>query len=84
MSQESIQSRAMKTIKFLSMDGIQTANSGHPGLPMGDVGIAYTLWMKAVGKHHAWSPGIWANTRRGSDHRTFGAGIRQRCGYGNR
>jgi len=48
MSQESIQSRAMKTIKFLSMDGIQTANSGHPGLPMGDVGIAYTLWMKAM------------------------------------
>jgi len=48
MSQESIQSRAMKTIKFLSMDGIQTANSGHPGLPMGDVGIAYTLWMKVM------------------------------------
>jgi len=48
MSQESIQSRAMKTIKFLSMDGIQTANSGHPGLPMGDVGIVYTLWMKVM------------------------------------
>ena len=48
MSRESIQSRAIKTIKFLSMDGIQTANSGHPGLPMGDAGIAYTLWMKVM------------------------------------
>lgn len=48
MSQESIQSRAIKTIKFLSVDGVQTANSGHPGLPMGDAGIAYALWMKLL------------------------------------
>ena len=48
MFQESIQSKAIKTIKFLSVDGIQTANSGHPGLPLGDAGIAYALWMKVM------------------------------------
>ncbi len=48
MTQESIQSKAIKTIKFLSVDAVQTANSGHPGLPMGDSGIAYALWMKIL------------------------------------
>jgi transketolase len=48
MSQESIQDKAIKTIKFLSVDGVQKANSGHPGLPMGDAGIAYALWMKLL------------------------------------
>ncbi len=48
MSLDSIQSKAIKTIKFLSVDGVQTAKSGHPGLPMGDSGIAYTLWMKIL------------------------------------
>jgi len=48
MSQVSLQSQAINTIKFLSVDGVQTANSGHPGLPMGTSGIAYTLWMKLL------------------------------------
>lgn len=48
MSQELLQSKAINTIKFLAVDGIQTANSGHPGLPMGTSGIAYALWMKSM------------------------------------
>lgn len=48
MSQDSIRSKAINTIKFLSVDGVQTANSGHPGLPMGASGIAYALWMKLL------------------------------------
>ncbi len=48
MDRESIQEKAIKTIKFLSVDGVQKANSGHPGLPMGDAGIAYALWMKLL------------------------------------
>ncbi len=48
MSTDSIQEKAINTIKFLSVDGVQTANSGHPGLPMGDAGIAYALWMKLL------------------------------------
>ncbi len=48
MGQESIQSKAIHTIKFLSVDAIQTANSGHPGLPMGNAGIGYALFMKCL------------------------------------
>jgi transketolase len=48
MVQDSIQPNAINTIKFLSVDAVQTANSGHPGLPMGNAGIAYALWMKLL------------------------------------
>lgn len=41
-----LQERAINTIRFLSADGIQQANSGHPGLPMGVAAIAYTLWTR--------------------------------------
>jgi transketolase len=48
MSQDSLQNKAINTIKFLSVDGVQTAKSGHPGLPMGVSGVAYALWMKIM------------------------------------
>ncbi|HLL25549.1 MAG TPA: transketolase, partial [Kofleriaceae bacterium] len=35
---------AINTIRTLSIDAIQKANSGHPGLPMGCAPMAYTLW----------------------------------------
>jgi transketolase len=38
--------RAINTIRFLSADAVQKANSGHPGLPMGDAAIAYTVWTR--------------------------------------
>ncbi|MGE5314515.1 MAG: transketolase [Acidobacteriota bacterium] len=34
------------TIRTLSIDGVQKANSGHPGMPMGAAPMAYTLWMR--------------------------------------
>ena len=37
---------AVNTIRTLSMDGIQKANSGHPGLPLGAAPMAYVLWTK--------------------------------------
>ncbi len=41
-----IELKAINTIRFLAADSVQTANSGHPGLPMGDAAIGYTLWTR--------------------------------------
>ena len=35
---------SVNTIRFLSVDAVQKANSGHPGLPMGAAPMAYVLW----------------------------------------
>lgn len=45
----------INTIRGLSMDAVQKANSGHPGLPMGAAPMAYALWTKHL-KHHPASP----------------------------
>src|SRR5687768_9063010 len=37
---------AVNTIRVLSMDAVQKANSGHPGLPMGCADLAYVLFTK--------------------------------------
>jgi transketolase len=34
----------INTIRFLAVDAVQEANSGHPGMPMGAAAMAYTLW----------------------------------------
>jgi transketolase len=57
-----IEEKAIQTIRFLSADGVQTANSGHPGLPMGTATIAYTLWTKHL-RHNPKNP-AWANRDR--------------------
>jgi transketolase len=36
----------VQTIRFLSMDAVEKAKSGHPGMPMGMAAAAYTLWMR--------------------------------------
>ena len=38
--------RAIDAIRFLSVDAVQHANSGHPGLPMGAAPMAYVLWTR--------------------------------------
>lgn len=48
---------AVDTIRTLSIDGVQKANSGHPGLPMGAAPMAYVLWtkhLKANPKNSHW------------------------------
>ncbi|MGW7900831.1 transketolase [Staphylococcus shinii] len=37
---------AVDTIRALSIDAVEQANSGHPGLPMGAAPMAYTLWTR--------------------------------------
>ena len=47
---EDLKIRAVNTLRFLSVDMVQQANSGHPGLPMGCAAIAYTIWTQHL--HH--------------------------------
>src|SRR5450631_2547059 len=49
-------------IRFLSMDAVQAANSGHPGMPMGMAEIAVALWTKHL-RHNPSNP-HWANRDR--------------------
>ncbi len=53
---------AINTIRTLSMDAVQKANSGHPGLPMGAAALAYTLWQKHL-RFNPKNPS-WANRDR--------------------
>ncbi len=41
---KNIDQKVIETIRLLSVDAIQKANSGHPGLPMGAAPMAYALW----------------------------------------
>ena len=50
------------TIRCLSMDGVQKANSGHPGTPMAMAPVAYTIWSKYL-KFDPTAP-IWPNRDR--------------------
>jgi transketolase len=42
----SIDQLSVNTIRFLSVDAVQQANSGHPGLPLGAAPMAYVLWTR--------------------------------------
>ncbi len=53
---------AANTIRCLSIDGVQAANSGHPGAPMGLADIAAVLWLKYL-KHDPAQP-KWADRDR--------------------
>lgn len=52
---KSFEERCINTIRFLSADGVEKANSGHPGMPMGAAAMAYTLWTKHL-KHNPANP----------------------------
>ena len=58
----SLEEKAVYAIRFLSADGVQVANSGHPGLPMGTAAIAYVIWTKHL-KHNPANP-QWFNRDR--------------------
>ncbi len=46
--QRSLDKLCVDTIRTLSMDAVQQANSGHPGTPMGLAPVAYCLWQRAL------------------------------------
>ena len=54
-----IEQLAVNTIRTLSMDAVQAANSGHPGTPMALAPVAYELWQN----HLRFDPAlpVWAD-----------------------
>ncbi len=44
MSTSTVDQLCINTIRTLSMDAVQQANSGHPGTPMAMAPVVYTLW----------------------------------------
>ncbi|MBR0104323.1 MAG: transketolase, partial [Firmicutes bacterium] len=55
-------SLTINTIRTLSIDAIEKANSGHPGLPLGAAPAAYTLWAKVM--NHNPHDSKWDNRDR--------------------
>ncbi len=58
----SIETLAVNTIRTLSIDAINNANSGHPGLPMGAAPMAYALWAHHL--NHNSANAKWFNRDR--------------------
>jgi transketolase len=57
-----LEQRCVNTIRTLSMDAVQKANSGHPGMPMGMADVAFVLWNDFL-KHNPKNP-HWTNRDR--------------------
>jgi len=62
MPAASLDELCINTLRFLSVDAVQKANSGHPGLPMGAAPMAYVLWTRLL-KHNPENP-AWFNRDR--------------------
>jgi transketolase len=62
MPPHDLQSDAINTLRFLSVDAVQQANSGHPGLPMGAAAMAYTIWTRHL-RHNPRNP-AWPDRDR--------------------
>ena len=53
---------AITTVRTLAIDGVQAANSGHPGAPMGLAPVGWTLFSRHL--HHAPADPAWPNRDR--------------------
>ena len=61
-SASELDNNAINTIRFLAVDGVQKANSGHPGAPMGAAPMAYVLWTRHL-RHNPGDP-FWPDRDR--------------------
>ncbi|MCA1732039.1 MAG: transketolase, partial [Acidobacteria bacterium] len=59
---ERLEQLCVNTIRFLAVDGVEAANSGHPGTPMGMADIAFVLWTEFL-RHDPKKPD-WPNRDR--------------------
>ncbi|MDQ2924710.1 MAG: transketolase [Acidobacteriota bacterium] len=57
-----LDNECINTLRFLSVDAVQKAESGHPGMPMGAAPMAYVLWTQFL-KHNPTNPGWFDRDR---------------------
>ncbi|HEU5230969.1 MAG TPA: transketolase [Ktedonobacteraceae bacterium] len=62
VQQNALEQLCINTIRTLSMDGVQQANSGHPGTAMALAPLAYLLWTRAM--HYSPTHPSWVNRDR--------------------
>ncbi|MDA1127589.1 MAG: transketolase [Chloroflexi bacterium] len=62
MADSALDQLCINTIRFLAVDTVQKAKSGHPGAPMGEAPMAYALWDRFL-KHNPNDP-AWPNRDR--------------------
>jgi transketolase len=62
LSSAELDNLCINTIRFLSVDAVEKADSGHPGLPMGAAPMTYLLWTRFL-KHNPTNPG-WKDRDR--------------------
>ena len=55
MESRELERLCINTIRMLSIDAVQKANSGHPGMPLGAATMAYVLWTRHL-RHHPQQP----------------------------
>ncbi|MCA9529460.1 MAG: transketolase [Myxococcales bacterium] len=62
MKRAELDNACVNAIRFLAVDMIEKAKSGHPGLPMGAAPVAYVLWTRFL-RHNPANPGWWDRDR---------------------
>jgi len=62
LSSAELDQLCINTLRFLSVDAVQKADSGHPGLPLGAAAFSYVLWTRFL-KHHPANPGWFDRDR---------------------
>lgn len=61
-AQAELDALCVNTLRFLAVDAVEKANSGHPGMPMGDAPMTHALWTHFL-RHNPKNPG-WPNRDR--------------------
>ncbi len=59
---QTIEQKAINTVRIFAVDAVQKANSGHPGTPMGLAPVGHVLWAESM-NYNPQNPN-WANRDR--------------------
>src|SRR6478735_1302762 len=62
MTKDELDKLCINTIRFLAVDAVEQARSGHPGLPLGAAPMAYVLWSRFL-RHDPRDPLWWDRDR---------------------